>query len=111
MEEDEEDYGALIYRESQLRKAEAAAAAAAETAKDAKSTKKDSTAASSSTASTRATSAVVRGKPVVKVAQRTGRSKRKRESSTDEDKMARKRAQWKKYRKTFSADGWSNPDI
>ncbi len=27
-EEDEEDYGALIYRESQLRKAEAAAAAA-----------------------------------------------------------------------------------
>ena len=29
MEEDEEDYGALIYRESQLRRAEAAAAAAA----------------------------------------------------------------------------------
>ena len=27
MEDDEEDYGALIYRESQLRKAEAAAAA------------------------------------------------------------------------------------
>ena len=33
-EEDEEDYGALIYRESQLRKAEAAAAAAV--ARDAK---------------------------------------------------------------------------
>jgi hypothetical protein len=34
--EDEEDYGALIYRESQLRKAEAAAAASA--SKDANTT-------------------------------------------------------------------------
>ena len=32
-EEDEEDYGALIYRESQLRKAEAAAAAEKDDAK------------------------------------------------------------------------------
>ena len=35
--EDEEDYGALIYRESQLRKAEAATAAAAKDAKKKKS--------------------------------------------------------------------------
>ena len=42
--EGEEDYGALIYRESQLRKAEAAAAAAVEAAKS-----KESSAAISST--------------------------------------------------------------
>ncbi len=42
MSEDEEDYGALIYRESQLRKAEATAAAVAAVAvKDAKKKKKN----------------------------------------------------------------------
>ncbi len=48
-EDDEEDYGALIYRESQLRKAEAAAAAAAAVKDDAKKKKKDSSADVSST--------------------------------------------------------------
>src|SRR6056300_1057738 len=58
-EGDDEDYGALIYRESQLRKAEAAAAAAAKG--DAKKKKKNSSVDVSSTrrraTSTRATSA------------------------------------------------------
>ena len=71
---EEEDYGALIYRESQLRKAEAAAAAAAElaAAKAAKNKKKDSSADVSTTSSVAGCS-----KSLVNNARRTGASKRK----------------------------------
>ena len=64
-EEEEEDYGALIYRENQLRKAEAAAAA-----KDAKK-KKSSTTTSNrgrrATTSSRKKSAAVTSKDVVDI--------------------------------------------
>ena len=92
MVEEEEDYGALIYRESQLRKAEAAAAAAA--ARVAKK-KKDSSAAASSTTLSRAISTAVRGKAAVNITLRTETSRRKRESSTEDDEVARKRTKWR----------------
>ena len=113
--EEEEDYGALIYRESQLRKAEAAAAAAA-AAKDAKKKKKKKAAAGFSTrrrvASTRAVSAAIRHKSSVNIVQRKNASKRKRDRSKlsanvskEDDEVARKRARWREYKKKCSADG------
>ena len=109
-EAEEEDYGALIYRESQLRKAEAAAAASV--AKDAKKKKNSTTDASSSTrrqgASTRAASAAVRTQRAVNIARGKERLKRKRELSTEDNGVAEKRAQRSKYRYECSADGCTN---
>jgi hypothetical protein len=100
-EEDEEDYVALIYRESQLRKAEAAVAAAVVAAKRTKKKKKkDSSADASSTrrhdSSTRANSADVN------IAQKTYTLMRKEE---DEEQTRRKQAARKRNRKICSADG------
>ena len=111
MEEDEEDYGALIYRESQLRKAEAAAMAA-ETAKKGAKKKKESADASSTrrrATSTRAVSAAVRSKSSMHSLQSKNASKRKRKSMED-DELARKRAKWRKakQKRKCSTDGCKN---
>jgi hypothetical protein len=76
--DEEEDYGALIYRESQLRKAEAAAAAAvARDAKASSSTRRRAT-------STRVTSTAVQSKSVLNKLQKKRTSKRKLESTEAE---------------------------
>ena len=116
-EDDEEDYGALIYRESQLRKAEEAAAVAdAKAAKDDAKKKKKSSVDVSSTrrraTSTRATSSAARTKPVAVAAQRKGVPKRKRESLTgDEEHAPRKVARKKKYKSSCQrrsmCEAWS----
>ena len=105
-EDDEEDYGALIYRESQLRKAEAAAftAAAAKAASvDVSSTRRRAT-------STRATSAGD-GKSRLSVnAVKRARvySKRKRGSSTEDEEQTPRKAARKQCRKKCSANGCTN---
>src|SRR6056300_707604 len=107
-EDDKEDYGALIYRESQLRKAEEAAAAAA--AKDAKKKENSSVDVSSTrrrASSNRASSVTARNKPVVNAALEKGRSKRKRQSSKGKEQAPRKFVR-KQYRKKCSADGCTN---
>ncbi len=106
-EEVEEDYGALIYRESQLRKAEAAA-------KDAKKKKKTSTTSTASTrrsatTSARAASTAVTSKDVVNAAKGKCRSKKKRAFATEDEEVARKRARWRRY--TCSTDGCTNKAV
>ncbi len=117
MEDDEEDYGALIYRESQLRKAEAAAAAAvAAVARDAKKKKKGLTADVSSTrrhaTSTRKTSRPAGvNEPSVTNSRSKVTSKRKRvDSPTHKEEQATKKVVRKKYtnRKICTADGCTN---
>jgi hypothetical protein len=109
-EDDEEDYGALIYRESQLRKAEAAAAKAAKEAK--KKKKKDGSPADVSSTRRRATSTRAssagnaKSRSYVNATQRKKSSKRKREAE-GEEQAPRKVAQ-KQYRYECSADGCTN---
>ena len=109
--DEEEDYGALIYRESQLRKKEAAAAAAAAAKSNKK--KKDSSAASASTGratttSTRATSAAVTNKDV-NITKGENESDKKRALPIEYQELAQKRAPhpWRRY-KYCSADGCTN---
>ena len=96
---EEEDVGTLIYRESQLRKAEAKAA--------------ERVKASTTSTHQRRTSTRKRSHVANQVEQsfpnpkRRGESKRKRESSIAEDSPRKKVAQ-KQYRKTCSADGCTN---
>src|SRR6056300_223824 len=89
-EKEEEDYGALIYRESQLRKAEAATAAATKDAKKKKKKKAADALTRRRAASTRATPAI-HSKPAVTVTRRTRTLKRKRELSPDNVKVAPRR--------------------
>ena len=116
-EKDEEDYGALIYRESQLRKAEAAAAVAAKAAKDDAKNKKKSSLDVSSThrrraTSTRVTSTAARDKPGdkpgVNAAHKTKASKRKRKIPVGREEQAPRKVAPKQYRKICSADGCTN---
>ena len=118
-EDEEEDYGALIYRESQLRKAEAAAAAVAvAAAKDAKKKKKNSSAdvrtstrRCATTTSTQATS-TAHSKSPMNISLRKKTPKKKRELSTKDEELAQKRARWReanqKNKKLCSADGCTN---
>ena len=107
-EEDEEDYGALIYKESQLRKAEAAAAAAAKDATKKKSSTTTSNRGRRATTSSRKKSAAVTSRDVVDIR----KGKPKRALATEDEKLARKRARWRennrKYKKTCSADRCTN---
>ncbi len=103
-EEGEEDYGALIYRESQLRKAEAAAVAA----KSTKKRKKNSSVDVSSTRRRSRASSAVRSKSSVNAAHMTNASKRKRESSTEVEGPAPRKVSRKQYKKKCSADGCTN---
>ena len=100
---DDEDYGALIYRESQLRKAEAAAAAAE---KDSEKNKKTSSVDVSSTrrraTSTRASSAA-RSRSSLNGAQIRESSMRKRKVPVGRGSRIRK-----KYRYECTADGCNN---
>jgi hypothetical protein len=106
---EEEDYGALIYRESQLRKAEAAAAAAAAVAKDVKKKKTSTTTRRrATTTSSRAKSAAVTSKNVVTAAKEKSRSKKKRALAAVDEELGRKRSQRKRYKYTCSADGCTN---
>jgi methylthioribose-1-phosphate isomerase len=121
MEDDEEDYGALIYRESQLRKAEAATAAAV-AAKDAKKKKekekeKDSSSADVSSTQRCATSTRKKSrpaavnKPSVTNSRSEVASKRKRDvSSAHEEEQAMKKVVRRKCtnRKICTADGCTN---
>ena len=121
-EEEDEDYGALIYRESQLRKAEAAAAAVAvAAAKDAKKKKKNSSAdvrtstrRCATTTSTQATS-TAHSKSPMNISLRKKASKKKRELSTKDEELAQKRARWReanqKNKKLCSADGCTNKAV
>ena len=102
---EEEDLGALIYRESQLRKREAAAAAAA-----VKKSERNSSASTRRATSTRrrAVVATVCGDDSsVLASDRNLVAKRKRRSSADDDegKVTAKKVARKRSRKICSADG------
>ena len=96
-EDEEDDIGTLIYKESQLRKKEAAAAAAA-----VKKSKKNS--------STTSTAAIRDGDSSPTASLETKSTKRKRRSSADDDegKEVEKRAARKRYRYKCKADGCTN---
>ena len=95
-----EDVGALIYREIQLRKTEAAVAASER--------KQTSTASTHRRTSTRKRSPVAsQGKEPLPSPQRKSASKRKRDSSMEED-HTRKKVAKKKKRGKCSADGCTN---
>ena len=95
---------ALIYRESRLRKAEAAAAAKG--AKKKKISTTSSTRRRRATTSTRAKSAAAAAVTSKDVESKS--KKKKRSLPTEDEEVARKRAQRKKYRYTCSADGCTN---
>ena len=100
-EKDDDDVGALIYRESQLRKAEAAAAAT-----ETKETSK--TASSHHRASARKRSLVKnQGGESLYSPQCSGATKRKRESSLEDDRPSKKVTE-RKYRHECPTDGCTN---
>ncbi len=91
----EDDVGALIYREVQLRKAEAAAAAANES-------KKTSSASAHRRTSTRKRSPVISRNKSLPSSKYNGTSKRKRKSTSEKD-LSGKIVEKKKYRYECSA--------
>ena len=106
---EEDDIGALIYRECQLRKKEAAEA-------DARSGKNSSNSTHRATSTRRAAAAAaaaIRGDSSPKAVGRKVISyKRNRchpsSSGDDEGKVAAKKTDWSKYKKKCSADGCTN---
>jgi hypothetical protein len=95
---EEDDLGVLIYRESQLRKAEAEAIAA-------ESKKTLSCASPRRTTSTRKKRTVVKRESIVAKAKvKDTLTKRKRQSSTEKE-LTQKKYDWRKYQKKCSTDG------